>query len=332
MRNTTARFCLVASVAGVLALSACTSSEGSGSESNGETQTIHIGINQLVTHPSLDAAVKGFKQAFADAGWKKDRVTFDVQNAQGDQSTATTIASKFVQDGDDMILAVGTPSAQASAQASLDVPILFTAVTDPLAAGLVKSLKKPGSNVTGVSSLNPVKEQLGLITEVSPDAKTVGVIYSSGEVNSKVQLKIARQVAPGLGLKLKEVTVTNSSEVAQAADSLGDVDAIYVPADNTVVSALDSVLQTAEAKSIPVFTADSASVEAGGVATYGIDYVALGHQTGEMALRILDGKNPADTPVEELETAQLIVNPAAAKRMGVTIPQTLLSKAGDVVK
>jgi len=330
MRFTTARAAVALSAAGLL-LVGCTATGGEQSSAEG---VFHVGINQLVTHASLDSAVEGFRAAFEEAGLVEGTdVVFDIQNAQGEQSTAVSIASKFVEDGSDLILSVGTPSAQATLQSTQTVPLLFTAVTDPLAAGLVESLEAPGGNMTGVSSLNPVEDQLRLITEIAPDVQTVGVIYSSGEVNSTVQLEIAREVAPGLGLELKEVTISNSSEVAQGTESLGDIDAIYVPADNTVVSALDAVLQIAESKSIPVITADSASVTAGGVATYGVDYFALGKQTGEMALRILqDGEAPHEIAVESLREAALIVNPAAASRMGVEIPADLMDQASEVVQ
>ena len=219
----------VLATAGTLALSACGGS-GSDSTSNGE-QTYSIGITQIVSHPSLDAAVTGFKAALEEAGIE---ATYDEQNAQGDQATASSIASKFASADLDLVLAVATPAAQTAAQAISDTPILFTAVTDPVAADLVDSMEAPGGNLTGTTDMNPVAEQIALVKQLNPDAKKVGVLYSSGEVNSEVQVELAREAAKAEGLELVEKTVTVASEVLQAAQSLGDVDAIYVPTDNTV--------------------------------------------------------------------------------------------------
>lgn len=301
-------------------------------EGDDSAESITIGINQLVEHPSLDAAREGFMQALTDNGYTEgENVTFDVQNAQGDQATATSIANKFASDGVDLVLAIATPAAQATAQAITDIPILITAVTEPVEAGLADSWEAPGSNLTGTSDLNPVEDQLSLIPEIAPDAKTVGIVYSSGEVNSEVQVELAQETAEELGLELELVTVSNKSEVLQAAQSLaGDVDALYVPTDNTVVDALESMIQVAEAEQIPLIVGEGDSVERGGLATWGINYEKLGYQTGEMALRILEGENPGDMPIETLENIELSINTAAAERMGVEIPQSLLDEADQV--
>lgn len=319
----------LAAVAGALAVALGLAACGSGSADGEATatatgKTLKVGISQIVTHPSLDAAREGFKDALADAGYD---VTYDEQNAQGDQSTAASIAGKFASDDLDLILAVATPTAQSIAQVVTDVPVLFTAVTDPVSAGLVESLEAPGGNVTGTSDANPVKEQLALINRIAPEAKTVGVVYSSGEVNSEVQVEWAKEAAAELGLEIVEATVSTSSEVQQAVESL-DVDAIYVPTDNNVVSALESVIQVAEAKDIPVIAAEGDSVARGTIATYGISYYELGRQTGEMAVRILeDGADPATMPVETQSELLLYLNKGAAERMGIAIPEDLLAEA-----
>lgn len=308
------------------ALVGCSNSTGGNAAAG---QTYHIGIAQLVSHPSLDATVTGFKAALKDAGINAD---FDEQNAQNDQGTANSIAAKFATQNLDLVLAVATPMAQAAAQNITDTPVLFTAVTDPVKAQLVKSAKAPGSNVTGTTDMNPVADQIDLIKKVAPDAKKVGVIYASGEVNSEVQVKLAQKEAEKQGLELVKKTITNSSEVVQAAQTLGDVDAIYVPTDNTVVSALDSVLQVAEPKGILVVVAEADSVKNGGALTLGLDYEKLGYQTGQMAVKILKGEaKPATMPVEAQKNPQLIVNPKAAKRMGFEIPKDLQSKAAKVI-
>ncbi|GAA1628605.1 ABC transporter substrate-binding protein [Georgenia ruanii] len=335
MKRSTTSILTAALAATALTLSACSSdSKAAGADAAAEKQdAVEIGITQIVSHTSLDAAREGFKKALAENGYVEgENVTYDEQNAQGDQATATSIANKFASDGKDLVLAIATPTAQAAAQAITDIPILITAVTEPAEAGLVDSWEAPGGNITGTSDLNAVEEQLSLVKELAPDAKTVGVVYSSGEVNSQVQVDLAEAAAKKLGLTLKLTTITASGEVQQAANSL-DVDAFYVPTDNNVVSALDALVQVAEAKQVPVIVGEGDSVANGGVATYGFDYEQLGYQTGLMAVKILkDGADPAEMAIEKPTDLQLYLNPAAAERMGVTIPQKLLDSADVVVK
>lgn len=312
-------------LAAALGLSAC-SGDSDGDGGSG-AESYQIGITQIVEHPSLDAAREGFKQAFADAGLE---VTYDEQNAQGDQATATSIATTFAGDDLDLILAIATPTAQATAQAITDVPIMITAVTDPVEAGLVESWEAPGANISGTSDINPVDEQLSLLGDLAPDAQSVGIVYSAGEVNSQIQVDLAREAADELGLEIQEATVTNSSEVQQAAESL-DVDAYYVPTDNTVVSGLEALLQVAESRSLPVIAADGASVERGALGTYGLDYERLGYQTGEMAVQVLtEDADPAEMPIETLSELSLILNSGAAERIGLELPAELVETADNV--
>ena len=337
MKRSSLRLAAAALAASTLVLAGCgtddadpgpASGDGTdGTDAAEEARTYSIGITQIAAHPSLDASREGFKAALEDAGLQ---VEFDEQSASGDQATAISIANGFAGSGHDLILAIATPTAQATAQAITDTPILFTAVTEPQEAGLVDSWEAPGGNVTGTSDLNPVGEQLSLITELAPDAETIGIVHSSGEVNSEIQVELAREAAGDLGVEIEVATVTNSSEVQQAADSL-DVDAYFMPTDNTVVAAFESLLQVAEARSVPLVTADGESVERGAIATYGVDYEQLGYRTGEMAVEILqEGADPAEMPVETYDELLLTVNPAAAERMGVEIPAALLDRA-DVV-
>lgn len=288
------------------------------------SDSVTIGITQIVDHPSLNAARDGFMAALKDAGIE---ATYDAQNAQGDQSVAASIAGNFAAAKVDLVLAVATPTAQAAAQALTDIPVLFTAVTDPEGAGLVASNDAPGANVTGTSDANPIFEQLELVKLLVPDAQTVGIVYSSAEQNSAVQVAWAEEAAAELGLTIVTKTVSTSNEVQQAVESL-DVDAIYVPTDNTVVSALETVLGVAEARKIPVIAAEGDSVARGAIATYGISYYDLGYQTGEMAVRILKGEGePASMPVETQSNLLVYLNLGAAERMGVEIPQSLLDQA-----
>ncbi|MCT1513985.1 MULTISPECIES: ABC transporter substrate-binding protein [Dietzia] len=307
-----------------LVLAGCTGgSDDDAAGGGGESYT--IGINQLVQHPALDAATAGFKEAFADAGVE---VEFNEQNANGEQATALTIAQQFAADDLDLALAVATPAAQAMAQNIINIPLLFTAVTDPVSAELVDSMEEPGANVTGTSDAAPIDEQLELLKEIVPDAERVGIVYASGEVNSQVQVDQAEEAAGPLDLEIVTQTVTTVNEIQQAVEALGDVDAIYVPTDNMVVSGIASLVQVAESKQIPVIAAEEGTVEGGAVATLGIDYTELGRQTGEMALRILrDGEDPATMPVETATEFTYVVNEAAAERQGVTIPEDILAEA-----
>jgi len=299
-----------------------------------QAEKVNIGIVQIVQHPALDSARQGFLDALADKGYKQnENLVVDYQNAQGEQANLQTISQKFVQDKPQLVLAIATPSAVAMANATTEIPILITAVTDPVSAKLVKSNEKPDTNVTGTSDMNPVADQLKLIKEIIPTAKKIGIIYNSSEVNSQVQADIADQAAPGLGVEMVKVTVTASNEVMQAAQSMvGRVDAIYVPTDNMVVSALASVVKVGEDNDIPVFGAESNTVENGAVATVGIDYYQLGRMTGDMAVQVLKGEKPQDMAIQQQQGSDLILNLKAAQNMGVTVPEAVIAKAKTVIK
>ncbi|MDA5109364.1 MULTISPECIES: ABC transporter substrate-binding protein [Brevibacillus] len=300
-----------------------------------ETKQLKVGIVQIVEHPALDAARDGFIAKLGKNGYEKDKqVVYDVKSAQGNMDQAVQIAQKFQADNVDLILAIATPAAQAAAQVTKDIPILFTAVTDPVAASLVQSMEKPGGNVTGTTDMNPVEEQLKLVQELKADAKTVGIIYNSGEVNSKVQVDAAKAASEKLGLTIREAAITSPTEVKQAAESMvGKVDAFYIPTDNMVVSSISAVLGVAESQKIPVVAGEENSVKSGAIATYGIDYGKLGEQTADMAAKILKGEaKPADMPVEKQAEMKLVLNKKAAEKMGVTLPQSLLDRAAEVVE
>lgn len=294
---------------------------------------IQVGITQIVEHPALDASRQGFIDRLAELGYAEGvDIVYDIQSAQGDFGTALTIAQKFAADRVDLVLAIATPTAQAAAQSIRDIPILITAVTDPVAAELVDSIARPGTNVTGTSDLTPVRAQLELLKVLVPSAQRVGVIYNAGEVNSVVQVDLAREAAAELGLQVVEATAANSSEVMQAAQSLvGRVDAMYVPTDNTVVSAIESVVLVAERARLPLIAGEDLSVEQGALATVGLDYYLLGRQTGDIAHRVLQGENPAEIAIEYQDEMSIVVNVGAAERMGVSIPSDLLAEAARVI-
>ncbi len=302
---------------------------------NKKPDVTRIGIMQIVEHPALDASRNGFIQRLAELGFEEGKNTnFSIQNAQGDMAIAQSIAGKFVSEDVDMILAIATPTAQAAAKATQDIPIMITAVTDPVAAGLADSIERPGTNVTGTSDLTPVRKQLELLKRISPEAEHVGVIYNAGETNSLVQVDVAREAARILGLQLIEVTVSSSSGVYEAAQSLvGRVDAVYVPTDNTVVSALESVIKVGEDFKIPVIVGEVDGVRRGALATIGIDYYVLGTQTADIAAKILKGeREPKDIPIEYLEDMQIALNLAAADKMGAEIPQDLIDEDRKVIR
>ncbi|NSW90352.1 MAG: ABC transporter substrate-binding protein [Firmicutes bacterium] len=297
-------------------------------------KVVKIGISQLVQHPALDSAREGFIEALKEAGYEDGKnIKIDLQNAQGDVTNAQTIARKFVDEKVDMILAIATPAAQAAANVTKDIPILITAVTDPVSAGLAESLEKPGGNVTGTTDMNPVAEQIKLVKDLIPGAKKVGILYNAGEINSKIQVDIAKEAAAALGLTLVEATVSNSSEVNQATQSLmGRVDAIYVPTDNTIVSSIGAVIKVANDNKIPVIGSERGQVDAGAIATKGIDYRELGKQTGQIAVEIIKGKKPQDIPIEGSKVVTLIINQKAAETIGLTIPKDILDKADEVIE
>ncbi len=298
---------------------------------------LRIGINQLVEHPALDAAREGFIEALKEAGYDAgEEVIYDIQNAQGDFNNAISIAQKFKDDRVDMILAIATPVAQATAQVVQDIPIIITAVTDPVAANLAQSWESSGNNITGVSDAAPTDSQVKLILRFLPEIKSVGTIYNAGEANSVVQVEEARRTCKEIGLDLIEVTVSNSSDVLMAAQSLaGRVGAIYVVTDNTVVSAIDSVIKLCNQEKIALFVADPSTVEKGALASYGIDYFNLGKKTGEVALEVIKGAKPADVPIQKItdpQELQLVVNLKAAELLGIEVSEEILQEADKIIK
>ena len=292
-----------------------------------------VSITQIVEHPALDAARKGVKDVLAEAGYEDGKnLLWDYQSAQGNPATAAQIAKKFAGDNPDVIVAIATPSAQAAASTARNTNIVFSAVTDPVAAKLVTAWDKPGKNITGVSDLTPIDKHLAMVKEIMPSAESIGVIYNPGETNSVSILQLVNQYAPEMGLKVIEAVSPKSSDVQTAARSLiGKVDAIYLPTDNTVISAMEGVIKVGEQADIPVFAGDTDSVNRGAVAAIGFDYYAVGRQTGNIVLKILQGSSPADIHVQGVEKTDLFVNPGAAERMGITLPDAVIAKAKKVI-
>lgn len=285
-----------------------------------------VGIIQYVEHSALDAAREGFVQALADNGYVDGKtVKLDVQNAQGDQSNLASISDRFVSNNDDLVLAIATPATQAIAGKTTTIPILGTAVTDYEVARLVDSNDAPGGNVTGTTDMNPVQEQIDLLQKLVPTAKTVGVLYTSSEDNSVLQAKLAKEAIEKAGMKYVEVTVTNSNDVQQAAQSIvGKCDALYVPTDNIIASAMPVVHGITSESKTPVICGESGMVQNGGLATLGINYKDLGYQTGLMAVKILKGEaTPATMPIEKSKKFDFAINGTVAKEIGLEIPADL---------
>ena len=322
------QFLIIASLA-ILVLAACGGGSDTGTDEADDAETTEneeaaddgetyvIGATQIVEHPSLDAAYEGFQKALEDAGLN---VEFDFQSAQGDQNNVKTISDNFVAADVDLIFANSTPSALGALNATKDIPIVFTSVTDAVEAGLVEAMDKPGENITGVVDQHPesIQKTVEFIDKYFEGAH-VGLIYNAGEPNSVVQIEAVNEAAEGTSLTLSERTVATSAEVQQAATSLaGDVDLFYIVTDNTVVSALDSVVGVANDQQIPLVVSEPDSLAKGGFVTFGIDYYTIGYRSGEIAAEILTGaKSPSEIPVEYPADIELIINKEAAELQGV---------------
>lgn len=314
---------LIAAVAVMtaLALSACSSSTSSeSSNESADGTTYKIGVLQLTQHAALDKANEGFIAALDDSGISYE---VDQQNASGDQPTCQTIAEKLVNDGNDLIYAIATPAAQAVAGMTKDIPVVISAVTDPAESGLVADNAAPGGNVTGASDLTPVAEQIELLKQLLPEAKTVGILYCSAESNSAIQAEMAREACEENGLEAVDFTVSSTNEIQTVVESMvGKVDAIYAPTDNTIANGMATVAMIANDNGLPTICGESGMVEAGGLATYGIDYYQLGYMAGEMAVDILvNGTNPGDIPVGYLsaDKCELAVNEETAAKLGIDV-------------
>ena len=307
---------------------------GDKKEAPKKAEKVNVGIVQLVEHAALDAANKGFVEGLASKGYKEGQnITYDRQNAQADQSNLQNIAHRFVNNKVNLICAIATPAAQTVANVTSDIPIVATAVTDYKTAKLVKDNAKPGTNVTGTTDMNPVEQQLDLLLKLVPNAKSVGTIYCSSEVNSQLQIEILKKAAAAKGVTVKEATVSNVNDIQQAARSLvGKVQAIYVPTDNVLASAMPTLVSVTEEAKLPVICGEGGMVKAGGLATLGVDYYKLGFQAGEMAADILSGKSkPADMGIQAQKEFKAMVNLKEAEKIGLKVPEDVL-KGAELVK
>lgn len=281
-----------------------------------------IGAIQLMTHVALDQAYEGFVQYFADQGYVNgENITITYQNGQGETTNLSTIADQYIGDNVDLIFAIATPSAQAAAGKTSEIPIIGTAITDFAEAGLVDSNENPGTNVSGTNDMNPIAQQLDLMFELFPDVKTVGFLYNSSEDNSVLQTNIAKEYLEGKGISWVERTVSSTNDVQQAVTSIvTECDAIYLPTDNVFASSMTIVSEVANGAKIPTICGESGMVHGGGTATLGINYFSIGYQAGEMALRVLQGTDISAMPVESSTNYDYCFNGDSAAAIGLTIP------------
>jgi len=295
---------------------------------------VSVAVTAIVEHPALDAVRDGVKEALADAGYKDgENLKFIYESAQGNPGTAAQIARQFVGEEPSVIVPISTPSAQAVVSATRDIPVVFTAVSDPVGAQLVKDMAKPGRNVTGLSDMSPVAEHIKLIKEISPNAKSIGFLYNTAETNSVSILAALKEEAAKNDMTVVESVATKSAEVQGAARGLvGRADVFYIPTDNTIVSAFEAAVGVAEEAKIPLYAADTGSVDRGAVAALGFNYFDVGKQTGAIVARILKGEAPGDIAVTVAAGTDLVINKGAATRMGVTLPEAIVSRATRTVE
>ncbi|HEM6509664.1 ABC transporter substrate-binding protein [Streptococcus suis] len=307
---------------GLLTLAACSSSSEQAS-----SDVVKVGVLQYMEHESLTAAREGFVAELEANGYKEgEKLVLDYQNAQGDQANLQTISEQLI-DGNDIVLAIATPSAQSLATVSTETPIVFTAVTDPLSADLVESIEKPGGLLTGTSDQAPIDKQVELLGQAVPDAKTVGILYTTSERNSEVQVEQARELLEKAGYKVVVKGITSTNEVQDATTSLmKDVDALFIPTDNTVASTMTMIGELSVEYKVPVIGGSTDMVDEGGLLTYGTNYEALGRQTAKMAIKIIEGANVSETAVEYPETVSLHVNEEMAKKLGIDTSKLAVSE------
>ncbi|MFW6138762.1 MAG: ABC transporter substrate-binding protein [Spirochaetota bacterium] len=313
------------------ALTVCTSLAFAG----GKPEKNVIGIAKIVSHPALDAVEQGIQDQLNEMGYNFE---YDLQNANGELSTAASIANKFKSENVRIAVGIATPTSQALANAfkGTDTVVIYTAVTDPVSAGLVKSLDKGEQNITGVSDMTPVKEQIELLNKITPIQK-LGHVYCSSEANARTLADMAKEACKQMGIKFVEATVTNSAEVKQATQTIIDkVDGLYVSTDNTVVSALSALTEVSMKNDVPVMSADPSSAEKFDVlAAWGFDYYKMGRATGKLIAEIIEGKAPENIPTRFMtdpSDVELLINLDVAEDLGLDIPQSVMENASTVIE
>ena len=300
---------------------------GCGAE-NGDSRKIKIGVVQIMEHRSLDLIRDSFLEEMKRLGYTEDKVTYDIQNAQGEQSNLSTICKKFAGDEVDMIVAIATPTAQAAAATTEDIPIVFSAVTDPVEAKLMTDMEKPDKNVTGTSDAIPVDQVMQLCKKLTPNVKKIGFLYTSSEINAQITAEKAIIEAEKMGYQTKTTVISEVSELQQAAQSLAQqTDAIYVPIDNTIAQAMQILSQVGIDYQIPIYTGADSMVSDGGFATVGIEYSGLGKQTAQIARKVLEGTPISEIPAQTMDSFGIFINAQTAQKIGIAIPEEIKRRA-----
>ncbi|ELH4234398.1 ABC transporter substrate-binding protein [Vibrio fluvialis] len=291
-----------------------------------------VAVSQIVEHPALDAARQGLLDGLKAKGYEEGKnLEFDFKTAQGNPAIAVQIARQFVGENPDVLVGIATPTAQALVAATKSIPIVFTAVTDPVGAKLVKKMEQPGKNVTGLSDLSPVEQHVELIKELMPNVKSIGVVYNPGEANAVSLMELLKVAAKKNGVQLVEATALKSADVQSATQAIAaKSDIIYALIDNTVASAIEGMIVAANQAKTPVFGAATSYVERGAVASLGFDYYQIGVQTADYVAAILEGADPGTLDVKVAKGSDLVINKTAADKLGMTIPQSVLDRATSV--
>jgi putative ABC transport system substrate-binding protein len=295
-------------------------------------RTAKVAVSQIVEHPALDATRQGLLDGLKAKGYEEGKnLEFEYKTAQGNPAIAVQIARQFVGESPDVLVGIATPTAQALVSATRNIPIVFTAVTDPVGAKLVKKMEQPGQNVTGLSDLSPVKQHVALIKELLPSVKTIGVVYNPGEANAVSLMDLLRESTKEQGIKLVEATALKSADVQSATQTIAaKSDILYALIDNTVASAIDGMVVAANQSKTPVFGAATSYVERGAIASLGFDYYQIGVQTADYVAAILEGTAPGELDVKVAKGSDLVINKTAADKLGYTIPQAVLDRATSV--
>ncbi|MFG0604704.1 ABC transporter substrate-binding protein [Vibrio mimicus] len=295
-------------------------------------KTAKVAVSQIVEHPALDATRQGLLDGLKAKGYEEGKnLEFDYKTAQGNPAIAVQIARQFVGENPDVLVGIATPTAQALVSATKTIPIVFTAVTDPVGAKLVKQLEQPGKNVTGLSDLSPVEQHVELIKEILPNVKSIGVVYNPGEANAVSLMELLKLSAAKHGIKLVEATALKSADVQSATQAIAEKsDVIYALIDNTVASAIEGMIVAANQAKTPVFGAATSYVDRGAIASLGFDYYQIGVQTADYVAAILEGKDPGTLDVQVAKGSDLVINKAAAEQLGITIPEAVLARATSI--
>ncbi|MBF0778953.1 tryptophan ABC transporter substrate-binding protein [Streptococcus cuniculi] len=298
-----------------------------------EGETVRVGVLQFVTHEALDEIYRGIQDGLAEEGYKGDKIKIDFMNAEGDQGKIATMSKQLVSNGNQVLVGIATPAAQGLANATSDLPVVMGAITDPVGAKLVKSLEQPGANVTGVACPEPIAQQLDLIKKMMPNAKTLGVLYSSNEDNSKLNVERFTELAEKEGYTVLAYPVPSSNEIAATMSVMtSKVDAIWIPQDNTIASAFKTVVASNKEAKVPIFPSADTMVKEGGLASVVVSQHGLGISTGKMVAKILKGAKPAETSVDVVDQGTPIINKKVAAELGITIPEDVEKAAGEIVE